>query len=291
MILKFTCPNGHPISCAEDRIGKAAKCPKCGAQFVVPGDEAAGDSGSRAADQVAQPTPTESSRDSAKGRPEGSGKQPAGTDDAKTEIMSAEARAQDIIVFFCPNNHKLNAPSRLQGKPGQCPHCGVKFHIPTYEDVDEQDEDREAFTDEEIPVGTLVEDDDLEIEELEEIGEFPDEEEVEIDVQEDLEHISFADEPVPPPRPMLAVEDGHPLAGVFMRLWDQKGEGGIVELYLSDGELLSPEFFSAELSQLNHGVFAVRSEDGTYTVTTVPWDSISKAVLKRVEKLPMGLFE
>jgi len=36
---------------------------------------------------------------------------------------------------------------------------------------------------------------------------------------------------------------------------------------------------------------APRDEDGSYHVVSVPWDSVSKAALKKIERLPDGLFE
>ena len=69
-------------------------------------------------------------------------------------------------------------------------------------------------------------------------------------------------------------------------------EAGIIrDPYVGDGELISPEFFSPELSHQSHGVFAVRADDGSYTIVSVPWDGITQAVLKKVDKLPRGLFE
>jgi hypothetical protein len=39
------------------------------------------------------------------------------------------------IEFLCPNGHRLHGPALLQGKPGECPECGSRFHIPTYDDI------------------------------------------------------------------------------------------------------------------------------------------------------------
>ncbi|MBN2580207.1 MAG: hypothetical protein JXB10_14555 [Pirellulales bacterium] len=35
-MFEFLCPNGHCIRCSETLVGKAAKCPKCGAKFRIP---------------------------------------------------------------------------------------------------------------------------------------------------------------------------------------------------------------------------------------------------------------
>jgi len=64
----------------------------------------------------------------------GSGKSQKTPGEEGSGSASPQQSGDDIIVFYCPSGHKLNAPSRLQGKPGQCPHCGEKFSIPSYED-------------------------------------------------------------------------------------------------------------------------------------------------------------
>ncbi len=201
--------------------------------------------------------------------------------------------ADDIIVFYCPSGHKLNAPSRLQGSPGQCPHCREKFRIPSYEE-DQVEEPVEEVAEEEAAAPT-----DLarrQLAELEELEEFPEEHEeleeiqdeiVDIDVEADVEEVDVVDADVAMP---AGGGKGHALARVFQRLWDRRHEEGSVDLYLSGGELLSPEFFSPQLSQSTHAVFADLMDDGTYSVVSVPWDSITKAVLRKLDALPEGLF-
>lgn len=39
------------------------------------------------------------------------------------------------VSFACPNGHPLNAPEHLAGKPGKCPHCGMRFLIPTLDEI------------------------------------------------------------------------------------------------------------------------------------------------------------
>ena len=90
MVIKFACPNGHPLSAGDELAGKPGKCPQCQAMFLVPESPGA----------------------------------PANT---------AAAKSGGTIAFLCPNGHKLTGPRTLQGKAGQCPHCGSKFRIPSYE--------------------------------------------------------------------------------------------------------------------------------------------------------------
>jgi len=74
-------------------------------------------------------------------------------------------------------------------------------------------------------------------------------------------------------------------------LWQQRQFGGAIEMQLAEGELLTPDYFSPELSQSTHGVFAIRGKDGTFTITTIPWDSVLRVSLRKTEDLPPGLFE
>ena len=133
MPLTFTCPKGHRISCDESLSGKPAKCPQCSVRFVVPPP------GQKRAD----PLPKKDKVGTA-----------AGSDSTK---HAADADKEDEIVFLCPNGHKLNGPARLQGKPGQCPECGAKFRIPTYDESPE-DEDDDIEDVDEILVGEVVDD-------------------------------------------------------------------------------------------------------------------------------------
>ena len=35
-MIKFVCPNGHPLSAPDNLAGKAGKCPRCHTSFAVP---------------------------------------------------------------------------------------------------------------------------------------------------------------------------------------------------------------------------------------------------------------
>ena len=114
MVIEFLCPNGHKIRCADDRANKPAKCPKCGVKFYVPGPEESepSESGSWATAPV-----------QASGSPGSS---------------SSKLASREQIEFLCPNGHRLWAAVGLQGRPGQCPECGSKFHIPTLADYEQR---------------------------------------------------------------------------------------------------------------------------------------------------------
>jgi hypothetical protein len=221
------------------------------------------------------------------------GSQPSAKASSGGGSGSSGGAADDILVFYCPSGHKLNAPSRLQGSPGQCPHCGEKFRIPSYEE-DQIEAGVEEVAEEEINAPAELAR--RQLAELEELEEFPEEHEeleeiqdeiVDIDVEADVEEVDVGDAGDAMP---AGGGKGHALARLFIRLWDRRQDDGSVDLYLAGGELLSPEFFSPQLSQSTHAVFADLMNDGTYSVVSVPWDSVTKAVLRKVDALPEGLF-
>lgn len=126
-VVKFLCPQGHPLTAPLNLVGKTGKCPKCSASFVVP-----------------PPESNDALAGGSKSSP--SGRNANGTDSSPQlninlgsgikEGPGAKA-PQDIFVFLCPNGHKLNGPPSLKGKLGQCPHCGARFRIPEDEPTSE----------------------------------------------------------------------------------------------------------------------------------------------------------
>jgi hypothetical protein len=271
MPLSFACPKGHPISCDESFSGKPAKCPQCSVKFVVPPP------GQKRAD----PLPKS-----------------AGEATGEETKPKETADKEDEIVFLCPNGHKLNGPKRLQGKAGQCPECGAKFRIPIYEEGDEEAVD-DVEEEEEILTGEVVGDDEIfdagDLEEIEmvdeaEIAELPDE----------GYDYSYSDSDMPvdaapvmdfvPTLPDFG--DGtHAMCSIFLLLWQQRHYGGAVEMQLAEGDLLNPDYFSPELSQATHGVFATQGKDGTFTIVSVPWDKVLRVTLRKTDELPPGLFD
>ena len=259
MSIEFACPQGHRIRCADDKAGRPGKCPKCGEKFVIPQPDAS--------------SPT----------------QLAKSDTTPSPIEEGSGVGGNTIVFLCPNGHKLNGPRSLQGRPGECPHCGSKFRIPDY-DEDEEDwgenPPEDTVVDDEIPVGTLVEDgpplgdsvpiDLSEIEPLE-VGSFPD-------------AVALG---TPGGFPLVAEGRSggpHPLAELFARLWQEKDHGGIVEVHLTDGTTLTPERYSLRMSAGSHAVFSGQDADGSFTITSVAWESVAKVTVRRVQQLPEDMF-
>jgi hypothetical protein len=275
MVIRFACPEGHPLTASEELIGKAGKCPKCEAKFLVPDPNEDSHSG----DQPS-PLPDVGSGSSANLEP---------ATDAKTDD-------DEIIVFLCPEGHKLNGPKRMQGQAGQCPHCGAKFRIPSYDDEDDAADltnpelaDPEIAEPQAMPTGAMLDHSELEGEITEEVEEL-DEEIIEV-VDDQLgsgvggSGIPYSN-PLPPPTPGESS-----LAAIFAHLWRQRCKDTSVYVYLDKGEVIEPARFSPTLSQRDYAVFAIDDEELSFRLISVPWDSVTRVDFSRIEDLPEGLFE
>ena len=265
-MIKFKCPNGHPLSTNDDRAGTPAKCPKCQAPLVVP----LASEGANGVGVVATA---------------GSGSQ---TSASPTESAAATPTvATDLIVFLCPNGHRLNGPARLKGKAGQCPHCGAKFRIPADEDEEEIEDFEEV---DEVGKAASMTDEEFAAEEIEDIDEISEysEEYAEADELEPFEEApatvidAFT---TPPP------EGVHPYATMIAILWEAKEAGQVIDLYLQKGDVFTPELFAEALAQPYFGIFGRREKEGGYTLTMIPWDQITRIEVRNVKPVPVGLFK
>ena len=236
--MEFLCPNGHRIRCPDAHAGRAAKCPNCGVKFRIPNPA-----------EVADREPSGSDSDISEPELTDSGLMASPTD----EVAPIEKEPE--FEFLCPKGHRLHGPVSLQGRPGQCPECGSRFHVPRYDEVSEEEE-----TEQEISVGRV-----------------------------DGAADSHLGSPAVDSGPSAA--SSHPTAVLFGRLWAEKPAVGSVELRLPGGETLVPEQFAELLSQQSHGVFAVKEQDGTHALTAVAWDSVVRVVVHGVEKLPREMTE
>jgi hypothetical protein len=166
---------------------------------------------------------------------------------------SGIGRTPGQIVFLCPNGHRVNAPLSLQGRAGQCPICGAQFVIPTQAEIEKPPE--------------------------------------ELGLAEDTVASGSATRLPPPQQEHLQMAGAHPLCNLLRKLWNEKEHGGVIEIHLSSGALLVPDWFDERHSRLSHGLFAAQSADGTVTMTIVAWDNIARIVVRNVEGLPEGMFE
>lgn len=263
MAIEVHCPNGHRLKCPEDRSGRRGKCPKCGASFQVP--EANGD----AASATSQVT--------------------AASESGKRRLR--DAAGEEKIEFRCPNGHKLSGPASLRGQAGQCPHCQAKFRIPRGEAENPRpaaepasDSNRIDFQLDDAPEAEPIEDDFLGIDELQEVEPGSRKSGSAVDV-------GFLPGEAPPSEEAEPAEEAHPLASLFVVLWQEHEHGGVVEIHLGGGVTIVPDWWAPALSIHSHGVFAIQTADGSYVMETVAWDSIQRITIRRIQELPGGVFE
>jgi hypothetical protein len=164
MTISLLCPNGHKLLCPESQAGKRGKCPHCGAVFRVPevsnsgtidvGDLAAGGSSangngsSPTANPIPLVTASAAGQGSASAVSNGSASADPTVDNPIRRYDEDDQLGEDEISFLCPNGHHLRGGSELGGEPGTCPECGVKFLVPTEDELHEPheiDEPEQSF--------------------------------------------------------------------------------------------------------------------------------------------------
>lgn len=235
MVIKLRCSEGHRVTCPDDKAGHTGRCPKCGSSFQVPDT-----------------------------RP---------TDETRPDLKGAEK--EDTIVFLCPNGHKLNGPSSLQGTPGQCPHCNMRFVIPDFDNLDEETYDA-GDTDSDL----WDEDDEDIVEAVDAIEPLP----------EDASGVSRGNwAPTYPTAGPPSAQADHPMAAVFDRFWGYKRRGSLLKLHLKTGETIVPENYASDLSRGPYAVFTVIDKAENRTLTMIAWDTIARVAVKDIGDLP-GFF-
>ena len=186
------------------------------------------------------------------------------------------ASGSDGISFYCPSGHRILVPRTLAGKRGACSKCGVDVTIPlTSQPATPPPDGQPLTTNAFMPAGRP---------EAEPSGPQPE-----------------PDQPLEPPPAAYAAQDyplppfepgqENPTAMLVARLWVEREHGGIVELHLTGGSVILPEWFETNWSRGTHGVFASQAVDGSVTLTAVAWDTIQKIVVRQVQGLPDGMFE
>lgn len=294
MTIEFICPNGHQLSAPENMAGKAGKCPRCGTRFLIPTLEELHAEEPEEIEEAAEPVSVGSATGSAL---KGAGSTPSAAGGsspsaasksgpskstvsvspdsaaASSELGRAPQLPAGYFIFLCPNNHKLNGPVSLKGKPGQCPHCGAKFRIP----ADDEPEAPAPLSSVGVGVSSAVA--------VESSSSLPTAPAPEITEQEPDE-IPTA-EPIsvwhlPPP----TAGTGHALASLFGWIWAQREPQAVIELTLKDGEPFLPKWFAPELSSEGFGAFAQQDDSGDYSLTLLPWESIQSVVVRNLSEIP-----
>jgi hypothetical protein len=280
-VIEFLCPNGHRIRCQAVQVGRAAKCPRCGVKFRIP--EGA---------EVTEPVAAGS--DSTVSRPEFS--DPA-LSDKKLPTAAATPPAGAQIEFLCPKGHRLHGPITLQGKPGKCPDCGVRFRIPTYEEISVEEE---AVS--QISLGRVDGRDGSDIGSPA-VANAPLAAATESAVPPAESPAPHEETPAPSGESPAAPEEsalpatvsGPPLAGhdmhvLFVRLWEMRPKDAAIKLYLRDGETIVPHEFLKKLSQqTRQALFTTKESDGTMSLTAVAWDAVVRVTVRGLKELPTEL--
>lgn len=279
MAISFHCPNGHKLNAPEEQVGRAVKCPTCEAAFRVPAwsdqVEPADENGLERATATAKPVHRE---------------KPA------------------TIVFLCPNGHRLNSPASLAGRPGQCPHCGIKFLVPGQQAASSDESQAKNVPDTRLPEPALTGESGPAFTEPAESAEsrvpsqdvVVDVEMVNSNVVEDELPMIDMEEVVEAvggnwsggdPTPSEAASGQlHPMSELMTALWSHRTTGTTIEVRLSDGEIIVPDGYAQELSRRSHCLLMVRAPDGTHTLTAVAWDAIARVSIRGVKSLRPGMF-
>jgi hypothetical protein len=158
----------------------------------------------------------------------------------------------------------LHGSAGLAGRPGQCPHCGVKFLVPS----PDEEEEGEPFAEEDA-TGMPFDDVVIQIDTSGKIGS-----------SKSGKAAASSNLSLPASAP--------PLAALLSKVWRYKAQGASVEIHLGDGKLLEPDQIS--LKDANHALFTSREASGSHTLTAVAWSSIERIVVRGLEQPPKEWF-
>jgi hypothetical protein len=253
---------------------------------------------------------------------------PTENDGGRTRVLAAEQAARLIeqpggdrppaeprlvdgkIVFFCANGHRIIVDRALAGKRGNCSKqgCGTPVVIPFPPGLEprpaigpaaEPAAASEAGAAEAPAIAVAVEPGMPAV-----VTESPG-----AAGQEALPSLDFTAAPVDAAQPdapdspgfdQAAPAEGwgidldaidHPTARLVARLWVERAHGGVVEIHLTGGSVIMPEWYDPRWSCGSHALFAALAADGSVTLTAVAWDQIQKVVVRQVQGTPEGMFE
>lgn len=244
-MIEFLCPNGHRIRCHATHAGRAARCPKCGVKFRVPESE-----------DLETLEPIES--DSGISRPDFTD-----SDFGRSPPSGLSQATDEQIEFLCPNGHRLHGSTRLQGRPGQCPECGSRFRIPTYEEVPMEEPAEQG-----LGLGR-------------------------VDGEDSSPGQGHALGMLASGKPFAQATPSHwAMSQLIERLWQHRPSGSILELQVLEGETLAVDRFLPKLSQeTGQCVFLIKDGEASLALIAVPWDSVKRARLHGLKDVPQELSE
>lgn len=247
----------------------------------------------------------------------------------KTKIVprSQPKVAGEQITFSCDNGHRIVVPVKLAGKRGTCSKCGIPVIIPALLPTGNAAPQPEAEQPQ-VPFFALPTDGGQETqaaepEPLEKNAAEPNEFAGLFDaVSADQSRNSGGSGAVTADSAEQVVEEvasgsaigsalgnvvanaaagyaegqgtvavDNPTAQLVARLWIEREHGGIVEIHITGGGVILPQWYEPMWSRGTHGLFASQAADGSVTLTAVAWDSIQKIIVRQVEGLPDGMFE
>jgi hypothetical protein len=242
MPITFNCPQGHRLTCPDELAGKPGKCPKCGVVVRVP---------SPAAVATALAPMDAAAAD-----------EPASALESAADGVTPSSLGMDQIIFLCPNGHRLHGSVSLAGRPGQCPHCGIKFLVPS---PDDEEDDPSVQRQPQDALDEIV----IQIDTSSKVGS------------------SKSGRASSKSASSLAASV-HPLAGILAQMLRYKAQGATIEIHMAGGTMIVPDQFSPKDAQ--HAFFASREADGTSTVTVARWSSIERVVLRGLAEIPKEWF-
>ncbi len=292
--MKFLCPNDHLITCKDSRAGRVARCPECQVllqvpqpsegempravelmEFLCPNDHRltapvsrAGRAGKCPHCGVEFQIPSLehfSEEPAAEGASEQSGEEHPLGEPLPQEEAAPEAEAPPAE----DEGAGEQPPAVSEGPPPfPPPETAGAAPEPAAEEAPVSEEPQLPVPDETDsgPRSDVAE----MLQELEQLSEL-----------ETLEEVP----PPPPPPPM------HPMARMFETLWNEMDEEAMFEITLEDGHRFVPVAFSEASLQAPLALFASSAGENNNVVVLVPWEKITRVVVRGVKELPKNLFE
>jgi hypothetical protein len=259
MVIRFACPNGHPLTSPEQSAGRKSKCPECGASVIVP-------------KQSARPGPQDvivflcpnghrlNGPKSLEGKP---GQCPHCG--AKFRVPSSDEMPEEEPEEVPDGEPSADEPIKSATASASADNgSGETLYL---EDVEEVADEGQAEAEEKPGAFNFN------FEERAETG----------------EEAQDGEDEAPEEAPGGTKSRGA-LPALFDRLWRERARGAIVEIHLTDGATIVPERFARDLSRHSHAVFAVKDPDGSHTLSVVPWSAVQRVTVRRVTQLPKELF-